>query len=66
MATRHPDEWPHPPLRILQQHPASGHLRSPMGQPEARAWGQEAPGLAALKASFNLGLLPPPPTPPAE
>lgn len=44
----------------------SGHLRSPMGQPEARAWGQEAPGLAALKASFNPGLLPPPPTPPAE
>lgn len=44
----------------------SGHLRSPVGQPEARAWGQEAPGLAALKASFNLGLLPPPPTPPAE
>lgn len=44
----------------------SGHLRSPQGRPEARAWGQEAPGLAALKASFSLGLLPLPPTPPAE
>lgn len=71
---RQPSRWPPdtlsdgptlPPGPYNNTRP-SGHLRSLLGRPEAQAWGQEAPGLAALKASFSLGLLPPPPTPPAE
>lgn len=71
---RQPSRWPPdtltdgptlPPGPYNNTRP-SGHLRSLLGRPEAQAWGQEAPGLAALKASFSLGLLPPPPAPPAE